>query len=195
MADRPRVIVLGGANGAGKTTASRRLLAETLAVMSFVNADAIAVGLSGFDPSASAITAGRIMLERLDELAAERADFAFETTLSGRTYAPFLRQLKANGYEVWMYYFWLNSPDLNVERVALRVQSGGHHIPEATIRQRYRRSIRNFLDLYRPLANHWEVHDNSDPNLVHLIAASGPNGERVIDAHIWARFLRSATDE
>jgi len=195
MTDNPRVIVLGGANGAGKTTSSRKLLAEMLAVMSFVNADAIAVGLSGFDPDASAITAGRIMLERLDELATARADFAFETTLSGRSYAPFLRQLKANGYEVWLYYFWLNSPDLNVERVALRVQSGGHHIPEATIRQRYRRSVRNFLNLYRPLADRWEVHDNSDANLVHLIAESSPDGENVIDAPTWAKFLRSAADE
>lgn len=84
----PTVIVLAGINGAGKTTAARSLLANTLQVTTFVNADVIAQGLSGFDPDAAALRAGRIMLEQLEELAAQRANFAFETTLAGRTYCP-----------------------------------------------------------------------------------------------------------
>jgi predicted ABC-type ATPase len=97
------VIVLAGINGAGKTTASRSLLANTLRVMTFVNADVIAQGLSGFDPDAAAIRAGRIMLEQLEELAAQRASFAFETTLAARTYAGKLRELRESGYRVHLF--------------------------------------------------------------------------------------------
>ena len=157
LVQAPRVIVLGGCNGAGKTTAARTLLAETLGVMTFVNADIIAQGLSGFDPAGANVEASRIMLERLHELAARRESFAFETTLAARTYAPWLRTLKATDYVIELHYVWLNRPDLNVSRVALRVQSGGHAVPEGTIRQRYVRSARTFLDLYRALADFWRV--------------------------------------
>src|SRR5437588_3177373 len=108
LSPNPTVIVLAGINGAGKTTAARSLLANTLKVMTFVNADVIAQGLSGFDPGAAAVRAGRIMLEQLHELAAQRADFAFETTLAGRTYAAWLDSLRESGYEVHLFYFWLN---------------------------------------------------------------------------------------
>jgi len=90
----PIVVVLGGVNGAGKTTASRILLAETLKLVTFVNADMIAQGLSGFDPEAAAVKAGRIMLEQLKELAENRASFAFETTLAARSYAGWLNSLR-----------------------------------------------------------------------------------------------------
>src|SRR5438128_348437 len=110
----PTVIVLAGINGAGKTTASRSLLAETLAVLPFVNADAIAQGLSGFDPDSVAIQAGRIVLDRLHALADQRASFAFETTLAARTYAPWLRRLRDTGYIVRLFYFRLASADLAV---------------------------------------------------------------------------------
>src|SRR5437764_11866302 len=117
----PSVIVLAGPNGAGKTTASRTLLAETLKVMTFVNADVIAQGLAGFDPDSAALEASRIMLERLHALAAKRADFAFETTLAGRTYVGWLRDLREAGYVIDLTYFWLSSADLAVARVAERV--------------------------------------------------------------------------
>src|SRR5947209_14069168 len=100
LTPNPALIVLGGCNGAGKTSASRSLLANTLKVMTFVNADVLAQGLSGFDPGAAAIRAGRIMLEQLKELAAQRANFAFETTLAGRAYAPWLDSLRGKGYRV-----------------------------------------------------------------------------------------------
>lgn len=168
--DAPQVIVLAGSNGSGKTTSSRSILAETLSVMTFVNADAIARGLSAFDPEGVAFEASRIMLERLRELAVRRASFAFETTLAARTYARFLRDLSDQGYYVRLYYFWLADPNLAVARVALRVQEGGHNVPEAEVRQRYTRSIRNFFSLYRPLADLWEVYENTTPNVTRLIA-------------------------
>jgi predicted ABC-type ATPase len=95
--EQPVAIVLAGINGAGKTTTSQALLAEQLAVMTFVNADTIARGLNAFAPELAAFDAGRVMLERLQELRAARVDFAFETTLAGRTYLSFLRSLRQDG--------------------------------------------------------------------------------------------------
>jgi predicted ABC-type ATPase len=191
----PTVIVLAGVNGAGKTTASRSLLAKTLKVMTFVNADVIAQGLSGFDPDAVALRAGRIMLEQLHELVAQRADFAFETTLAGRTYATWLESLREDGYRSHLFYFWLDSPDLAIARVAARVQKGGHHVPEGTIRQRYGRSVRNLFDLYMPVVTGWKVYDNSGDARPRLIAkGKAEQPETVFDPETWSLVKRSAAN-
>ena len=190
MADAPRVVILAGSNGAGKTTAARTVLADKLGVMTFVNADVIATGLSGFDPEAVAFEAGRIMLDRLHELADQRVDFAFETTLSSLTYAPWLKSLQANGYHVSLFYIWLTDVDLAIRRVAIRVAQGGHDIPEATIRQRYARSIRHFHKLYGPFVDEWMVYDNSGNDEYGLIAASRKGQPPTIyDPELWAKFL------
>ncbi len=187
----PRCIVLGGINGAGKTTSSRTILAETLRVMTFVNADVIAQGIAGFDPDSANLAASRIMLERLHELAAQRADFAFETTMSGQTTASWLETLRVSGYSVQLHYFWLASADLAVSRVAHRVTRGGHHVPEATVRRRYRQSIQNFFQLYRPALSRWQVYDNSQPNLPRLIACGDDAGnESIIDQVAWSQMQK-----
>src|SRR5206468_184298 len=147
--------VLGGPNGAGKTTSANHVLPRELGVLRFVNADTIASGLAAFAPETVAFHAGRIMLARLEELAAQRQDFAFETTLSARSYARLLRRLQADGYHVTVIYVWLHSADLAVQRVAARVRRGGHNIPKETIRRRYDRGLANFMDLYRALADDW----------------------------------------
>jgi predicted ABC-type ATPase len=187
----PRVAVIAGINGAGKTTASRDILQRVLKIPTFVNADTIARGLSAFDPEAEAVRAGRVMLDWLDELAQARRDFAFETTLAARSYAGWLAGLKARGYEVHLYYFWLDSPDTAIARVAVRVQAGGHHIPEATIRQRYSKSTRNFFELYRPLCNAWRVYDNSGDQS-RFIAYGDETSETVLDSDTWDLIERSA---
>jgi len=186
---QPEVVVLAGPNGAGKTTSSERLLADTLAVMTFVNADAIARGLAGFAPDSAAVEASRIMLERLRGLAQQKVSFAFETTLAARSYAALLRQWKAAGYSVRIYYFWLASVDLAVARVAERVRSGGHSVPDVTIRQRYERSMRNFFSMYRVLADTWRWYDNTMPGLPRLIAESDVKGEQVFDPETWQQVL------
>jgi predicted ABC-type ATPase len=181
MADpAPTVIVLAGPNGAGKTTASRTLLAETLSITTFVNADVIAQGLAGFDPDSAAIEASRIMLERLRALADRRADFAFETTLAARTYADWLDGLRRSGYLVHLLYFWLENADLAVMRVAERVRLGGHNIPEATIRQRYMRSLENLFRMYLPVVTSWEVYDNSHSGVAQLVAERDSTGKEMI---------------
>jgi predicted ABC-type ATPase len=195
MADAvpPRVIVLAGPNGAGKSTSARTLLAETLQVMTFVNADVIAQGLAGFDTASAAVEASRIMLERLHQLAAQRQDFAFETTLAARSLAPWLRTLRDEGYRVHLIYFWLANADLAVARVAERVQLGGHHVPEATVRQRYRRSIQNFFTLYQDMVSTWQAFDNTLAGLPRPVASRDESGvQKVLEETIWAQMKECA---
>ena len=149
----PRCIVLGGINGAGKTTSSRTILADTLRVLTFVNADVIAQGLSGFDPDSVNLAAGRIMLDRLHELAAERADFAFETTLAGTNDGRMAANTARGGIlrSISITSGWRARILPSERRVALqRVKRGGHNIPEATIRRRYQQSIQNFFQSLSP---------------------------------------------
>jgi predicted ABC-type ATPase len=187
----PRVAIVAGINGAGKTTASQRVLRDVLKMPCFVNADAIARGLNGFNPEAEAAKAGRIMLDHLHELADRREDFSFETTMAGRAYASWLGGLKAAGYEFFLYYFWLDSPETSIRRVAVRVRSGGHHIPDATIRQRYAKSVGNFFELYRPLCDEWRVYDNSEEH-TRFVAFGDEESETILDAQTWDLIERSA---
>jgi len=173
---QPHVILIAGPNGAGKSTIAPRVLQGTMAVKEFVNADVIARGLSGFDPAGVALTAGRLMLERLEQLASSRQNFAFETTLASRTFAPRIRALRSDGYSFHLIYLWLPSADQAIARVASRVLMGGHHVPDETVRRRYVAGIQNFFSLYRPIADSWRWYDNSNRENPRLIA-SGPNGE------------------
>jgi len=186
----PTVAVLAGINGAGKTTASLEILHNFLRIPIFVNADTIARGLNAFDVESQAANAGRVMLDHLHQLAAARKSFAFETTLSGRAYATWLASLRVIGYQVQLFYYWLESPDLAIERVAERVRGGGHHVPDETIRRRYRLSIRNFFDLYRLIADHWRVYDNTE-RYSRLIAAGVEDREHVLDGERWLEFEKS----
>ncbi|HEX3152083.1 MAG TPA: zeta toxin family protein [Gemmataceae bacterium] len=192
--EQPIAIVLADINGAGKTTAFQRLLAERLAVMCFVNADMIARGLNAIAPETAALQAGRVMLQRLRELREERADFAFETTLAGKTCLSFLRNLRQDGYVIELYYFWLDSPELAVERVRTRVASGGHDIPEGTIRQRYGRSLENFWTGYRHEADSRFDYDNSI--FAPVLLAAGHRGDEplVAQADSWSHFQKAVDD-
>jgi predicted ABC-type ATPase len=190
---QPMVAVLGGINGAGKTTASQHILRDALKIPVFVNADAIARGLNAFDPESEAVKAGRIMLDHLHDLAAKRRSFAFETTLAARTYAGWLAKLKESGYAVHLFYYWLDRPELSIERVAERVKAGGHHVPAETIRRRYSRSVGNFLELYRPVVTAWHVYDNTRKR-GDLIAFNNSYFDTILDDERWEFFQRSATD-
>lgn len=190
----PTVVILGGVNGAGKTTAARSLLAEQLALTTFVNADVIATGLSGFAPGVAATAAGRVMLKRLAELADDRADFAFEATLAGRTYVTLVKQLRTKGYRVELYYFWLQSPELALDRIRRRVIAGGHDVPEPTVRRRFRRSLVNFWDVYRTLADVWSVHDNSEASQCLVGEGQWSKLQTVHDPERWSMFMEAVAD-
>ncbi len=186
---RPHVIVIGGPNGSGKSTTAPSLLKGSLGVSEFVNADTIARGLSAFQPENVAIPAGRVLLERLKYLARTRTDFAFETTLAGRSFAPWITGLCRSGYIFHLLFLWLPSPEFAIARVAERVRMGGHDIPEETIRRRYRAGLRNFFDLYRSLATSWFFYDNSVDGVPALLSSgAGAGGVVVRDAIIWTRI-------
>lgn len=188
----PRVVIFAGPNGSGKSTHADAIVAA-LGINTFVNADYIARGLSGRHADAVAMQAGRIMLTRLKELAAAKQDFAFESTLSSRSFAPFLRQLKAQGYEVAIYYFSLTSASLAVRRVKLRVAMGGHDVPEDTVRRRFGRSLLNFHSLYMPLADRWAVFDNSVTGKATLIATQEGDNLQIKEPKPWLKLQKLLT--
>ena len=157
----PRCIIIAGPNGAGKTTFAREFLLRETGVIHFVNADLIAGGLSPLRPELAARQAGRLVLTELSRLAKDREDFAFESTLSGRTYLRLLTGWKKAEYQITIIFLSLNSPQLALQRIASRVHQGGHDIPRADVLRRFQRSWDNYRTLYRPLAHAWSVYDNS----------------------------------
>ena len=158
----PQIFMIAGPNGAGKTTSAMDLLPDILHCEEYVNADSIAAGLSPFKPETMAFTAGRLMLERIHQLAKLKVDFAFETTAASKTFAPFLLNCKRNSYEVNLVYLWLESPELALERIAMRVANGGHDIPESVVRRRYKKSMNNIFQLYIPIVDNWALYDKEN---------------------------------
>ena len=140
----PSIYIIAGCNGAGKTTAAYNLLPKVFKTVEFVNADEIARGLSPFNPAGVAFQAAKIMLERLKHLISRKKSFAFETTLSGLTYLKFIQSAKLKGYDVTLFFIWLNNFELAKKRVVARVNKGGHNIPEDVIERRYAKGIKNF---------------------------------------------------
>ena len=183
--NRPHLIVIAGPNGAGKSTTAPSLLKGTLKVTEFVNADLIAQGLSGFQPEGAIFHAGRVMLERIHYLANKRVNFAFETTLASKTFAPWIKDLRKTGYTFHLVYLWLPNEEFAIDRVTERVRMGGHDVPKETIRRRYHSGIRNFFRLYHPLADTWFFYDNSGAE-PRLIAYCDQEHKLVVnDSNIW----------
>ena len=190
----PTVVILAGPNGAGKSTVGPSLLRDTLKVHEFVNADTVAQGLSAFRPEGAAIQAGRVVLERIGELSRARKSFALESTLAGRSLAVRVARLRGGGYTVHLVYLWLASPELAIKRVAERVNKGGHDVPVPIVQRRYAKGLRNFFDLYRPLADRWRLYDNSTvagPSLV----AKGKHASvtHVLDKVTWTKVMGRLT--
>jgi len=156
-----RLFIISGCNGAGKTTASYSILPEILDCEEFVNADEIAKGLSPFKPEHAAIQAGRLMLDRINKLIEKGQDFAFETTLTTKSYKNLVLDAKEKGYHVTLLFFWLRTSDLAVKRVETRVKEGGHNIPESVIRRRYENGLRNFYNIFESIVDEWMFIDNS----------------------------------
>lgn len=157
----PKLYILAGCNGAGKTTASYTLLPELLECRDFVNSDEFAKSLSPFNPSTAAIAASRYMLQKINYLLDRNADFCIETTLATRSLEGIIQRAKAKGYTAQVLYFWLNSPDLAIARVKARVAAGGHNTPEDVIRRRYYMGLEYLFDTYIPICEKWMLVDNS----------------------------------
>ena len=174
-----QLYIIAGCNGAGKTTASFTILPEVLDCKEFINADEIAKGLSPFQPESVAIQAGRIMLARMDELLQKGETFAFETTLATKSYKQKIEWAQANGYEVTLLFFWLDSPIMAKKRVAQRVAEGGHSIPSETIERRYHNGIANLFAIYIDMVDICYIFDNSEGRK-ELIAQKKNNKDIVI---------------
>lgn len=188
----PNLFIVAGPNGAGKSTYVKRFLPEEMRCREFVNADLIAAGLSPFAPEAAAFEAGRIMLRRLRELANRREDFSFETTLSGRAYAPLLRDLRSAGYRLRLDFLWIPNLDITRNRVRQRVTKGGHNIPDDVQERRFHLGIRNLAELYRPLVDYWRLYDNTGDR-PHLVAEEENGRLRIVDATRLAFIEQSAS--
>ncbi len=164
----PRCIVIAGPNGSGKTTFAREFLPKDAEIVHFVNADLIAGGLSPLKPELASIAAGRLLLKELDRLAKAKADFAFESTLSGRTYLPRMKRWKSSGYRIEIVFLKVDSPQLALRRIAARVRQGGHDVPRRDVLRRFERGWENFYSHYRAVADAWSVYDNSGPSPILL---------------------------
>lgn len=176
--EEKRLYIIGGPNGAGKTTASATLLPEVWQCREFVNADAIAIGLSPFNPESMAIEAGKLMLKRIDALMKRGETFAIETTLATKSYANLIRKAKKMGYTVSLLYLWLESPETAICRVALRVSEGGHSIPKNVIVRRYYAGLRNLFQIFMPIVDYWMLVDNT--RTPREIVAEGGGSESVM---------------
>lgn len=161
--DRPmkKIIIIAGPNGAGKTTFASEFLPREACCPIFVNADLIAAGVAPFEPERAAFRAGRLMVEEIRNHVRKREGFAFETTLSGRSYAKLIPGWQASGYVIKLFFLRLTTPDLAIARVQQRVREGGHHICAPIIRRRFVAGLRNFEYLYKPVVDEWALYDNS----------------------------------
>lgn len=171
--------IISGCNGAGKTTASYTVLPEVLDCQEFVNADEIARGLSPFNPESVAIEAGRLMLQRIQELLKEKKTFSIETTLSTKSYKNLVQEAHAKGYKVKLIFFWLDTPETAINRVAQRVSEGGHNIPVETIVRRYYAGIINFFCIYMNYVDYWLLINNTTGDCEY-VAEGGKDIDTVI---------------
>ena len=158
---QPIVYIIAGPNGAGKTTFAENFLPDFAHCREFLNADLIAAGLSPFSPETQDLRAGRLLLTRFKELMVAKQCFAFETTLSGRTYVRLLKHMKEQGYRIVLLFLWLPDVNMAISRVKSRVEQGGHNIPTSVIQRRYASGLKNLFQLYRPLADVLKLFDVS----------------------------------
>ena len=183
------VYIIAGPNGSGKTTFANEFLPEYAKCPNFVNADLIAQGLSPFSPRAAAIKAGRLVLEQIRSLAAKNADFAFETTLSGKSYVRLLTTLKNKGYAINLFFLWIPNAEFALGRIKDRVASGGHDVPAVDVKRRFSRGVYNFFKYYKPLSDTWLLFNNADA-IPRLIAKEKDGKTDVIDKEMYKKIIK-----
>ena len=188
----PRLYILAGCNGAGKTTASNTFLPEILDCREFVNSDEFAKSLSPFDPSIASISASRYMLRRIEYLLNQGSDFSVETTLATRSLVSIINEARSKGYLVTILYLWVQSPEIAIQRVRDRVATGGHNIPEEVLRRRYTSGLKYLFDIYMPICDRWMIADNSGPTFT--LIAEGNNQRSIIKDEDKFKKIRKMTE-
>ena len=187
----PKMYIISGCNGSGKTTASYTLLPEMLECNQFVNSDEFAKSLSPFNPSEASVSASRYMLQKIYYLLGNHMDFCVETTLATRSLMGIINDAKSRGYTVNILYFWLKSPEMAIARVKSRVEAGGHNIPENVVRRRYYMGLNYFFETYAPICDRWMLADNSSSPFS-IVAEGSPAGIKVRDKEKYDIILRLA---
>lgn len=180
-----RIYIIAGPNGAGKTVASHASLSKVFDCNEFVNADEIARALSPFNPESMAIKSGRLMLGRIRELLDANKSFAFETTLSTKSYVSLIKESHKKGYSVTLYFLYLNSVEIAMNRVHTRVQEGGHNIPPDVIKRRYNAGLKNFFNLYKDIVDSWVLLDNSEPKSKLIASKSKQFDTFITNNYLW----------
>ena len=187
---KKNVYIIAGPNGSGKTTFAKLFLPDYVNCPNFVNADLIAQGLAPFEPRNAAIKAGKLVLQQIHEHTRRGVEFAFETTLSGKSFANLFRELKSKGYSLHLFFLWIPSPELAIARIKDRVTEGGHHVPAEDVRRRFGRGIRNFFKLYEPMLESWMLFDNSKTKPL-LIAKRRNDHREVINKELFEKIQES----
>jgi predicted ABC-type ATPase len=187
---KPQLYIIAGPNGSGKTTFAKEFLPYDAGCLEFVNVDMIAGGLSPFAPQRAAIRAGRLVLEQIHLLGNRGLSFAFETTLSGKTYIKLLKDLKEKGYQIHLYFLWILTVELALELITTRVKSGGHDVPELVVRRRFNKSLTNFFKHYQPLVDSWAIYDNSGEK-PQMIVFKELGGLKIIDSILFNTLVKN----
>jgi predicted ABC-type ATPase len=186
---KKNIYIIAGPNGSGKTTFAKLFLPEYVNCPNFVNADLIASGLAPFKPLSAAMKAGRLVLQQIKGFAGRGIDFAFETTLSGTSYARSLKELKNKGYALHIFFLWIPSPELAIQRIKDRVKEGGHDVPVEDVKRRFSRGINNFFKIYEPLLDSWMMFDNSKSRPV-LIARKNNGNKEIEKPELFKEILK-----
>ncbi len=190
---KPTCYVIAGPNGAGKTTFAMKYLPGIAGCNNYINADLIAYGISPLDSVAVQLEAGRIFLNEVYKNIEKRVDFAFETTLAGRSYIKLLKKLREEGWNIVLFFLWIPDADFSKDRVRQRVEEGGHDIPDEAIYRRYPRIMNNLLNVYIPLCDKITCYNNSNPEPV-LIFEINEVGSNIIDNNIYNEIIRCSND-
>jgi predicted ABC-type ATPase len=183
------VYIIAGPNGSGKSTFAEKFLPDYAKCPNFINADLIAKGLSPFSPRTAALKAGKLVLAQIHEFAKKGVDFGFETTLSGKLYVKLFKKLREDDYQLHLFFLWLPSPQLAIERIKERVREGGHDVPIRDIRRRFYRSVANFFKLYQPFLNSWMILNNTGIRPA-LIARSASSKVVIFDKELFGEIKK-----
>ena len=190
---KPTCFIIAGPNGAGKTTFALRYLPQIAGCRNFVNADLIAYGFSPFDSLSAQFEAGRLFLREIHANIDKRVDFAFETTLAGRSHISLLKKLKQDGWQIVLFFLWIPDAAFSKSRIRERVEHGGHNIPDDAIYRRYPRIMHNLIKIYIPLCDKAICYDNSKPKPVSIFEQDGKD-RRIFIQDTYEIILRQSDD-
>lgn len=187
--DSKTLYIISGCNGAGKTTASYTILPDIWQCYEFVNADEIAKGLSPLNPESVAIEAGRLMLERIESLLKANKTFSIESTLATKSYRNLIKRAQEKGYKVTLLFFWLDSPQTAIDRVAQRVSEGGHNIPSDIIKRRYHAGIKNLFTIYMKCVDYWVLANNTNGDSEYVAEGGKDIDTEIFDSETYNKVM------